>query len=290
MKFAYLIMAHHKFDILKLLLEELDDERNNIFLHIDKKTKEFDASSLAACVRKSNLIFVDRMAVYWGDFSQIQCVVNLLKAASGYAYHDYYHLLVGVEFPLKSQNYIHQFFERNNGREFLGFDQADQRFLDRVKYYYIFKKYARHQTNKEKYLNMLGNKLLGIQKKIGINRIRGHETEYRKGYANWSITHDLACYIISKEKEIKKKYRHTLCADELFIHTLAYHSKFYDQVYDKEDEYHSVMRLTNWQDKHNQMHMEDLPMLLQSDRLFARKFDDAHASEIIQQIVQNRLN
>lgn len=290
MKFAYLIMAHHRFDILKLLLEELDDERNDIFLHIDRKTRTVDMDALKSAVHKSKLIFVDRIPVFWGDFSQIQCVINLLKAATQESYHDYYHLLVGVEFPLKSQDQIHKFFEEHKGKEFIGFDKEDRRFPERIKYYYLFKKYARHKTKKERYLNRLGDMLLSVQRRMGINRIKGRETEYRKGYANWSITHKLACCIVNKEKQIRKRYHHTLCADEVFIHTLVYHSEFYERVYDKEDEYHSAMRLTSWEDQHNQMHREDLPMLLHTDKLFARKFDDEHALEIIKDILKSRSN
>ena len=36
-KHAYLIMCHTNFDQLMRLLELLDDERNDIYLHIDKK-------------------------------------------------------------------------------------------------------------------------------------------------------------------------------------------------------------------------------------------------------------
>lgn len=289
MNFAYLIMAHHKFDILKLLLQDLDDERNNIFLHVDRKSGEFDVDDIKNAVHKATLIIIDRMPVFWGDFSQIQCELNLLKAATNYMHHDYYHLLVGVEFPLKSQDKIHAFFENHKGYEFIGFDDKGY-FLDRIQYYYFFKKYERNtsRTKKEEKFNEWGDRLLAKQRKLGINRVRHHEAEYKKGYANWSITHDLACYILSKKEKIKRKYHHTMCADEVFMHTLVYHSRFYDKVYDKENEYHSAMRFTTWEDAHNQIHMKDLPTLLQSEALFARKFDDEQAVEIIMQIKKFR--
>ena len=37
MKHAYLIIAHHEFDILNKLIQAIDDERNDIFIHFDKK-------------------------------------------------------------------------------------------------------------------------------------------------------------------------------------------------------------------------------------------------------------
>ncbi len=38
MRHAFLILAHNEFQILRILLSMLDDERNDIYLHIDKKS------------------------------------------------------------------------------------------------------------------------------------------------------------------------------------------------------------------------------------------------------------
>lgn len=288
MKFAYLIMAHHRFDVLEVLLEELDDVRNNIFLHIDKKTTNYDKQELKNKVRYAELIFVDSIPVYWGDFSQICCVLNLLRYATRYEYHDYYHLMVGVEFPLKTQNKIHEFFEKNKGSEFIGYDFNDKRFCERVRYWYPFGKYARSKNKWQRFLYQRCVDILKIQKIVGVNRIKGKENYFRKGYANWSITDELARYILSNEKQIKKRYRLTYCADELFIHTLVFHSKFYEKVYNINDEYASVMRITTWEDCNNQFHMKDIPRILESGMLFARKFDDDEAVDIIR-IIQEKM-
>ena len=37
-------MAHNTFNVLEYLLKDLDDERNDIYLHIDKKVKNIDLS------------------------------------------------------------------------------------------------------------------------------------------------------------------------------------------------------------------------------------------------------
>ena len=41
MKHAYLIMAHHEFEVLGKLVQALDDERNDIYIHFDKKVKNY---------------------------------------------------------------------------------------------------------------------------------------------------------------------------------------------------------------------------------------------------------
>ena len=40
MKHAYMIIAHTNFQQLQTLIDLLDDERNDIYLHIDKKAKK----------------------------------------------------------------------------------------------------------------------------------------------------------------------------------------------------------------------------------------------------------
>lgn len=39
---AYLVAAHHQMQLLQILLHLIDDERNEIYLHVDKKCKEKD--------------------------------------------------------------------------------------------------------------------------------------------------------------------------------------------------------------------------------------------------------
>lgn len=288
MKFAYLIMAHHRFDILLLLLKDLDDKRNDIFLHIDKKTRDVDLLYFQKCVKNATLVFVDRMSVYWSDYSQIKCVHALLKAAVKYGYHDYYHFLVGVEFPIKSQDYIHSFFEKNNGKEFVGYDLQCKNYLDRIRYYHFFGKYARTTSKRHHSLFLKGKELVSFQQKHGFSRIKLDESYYKKGYANWSITHEVALLFVQSVNKIKSKYRFTSCADEIIFHTILYNSEYRDRIFDYNDEYHSAMRLTTWANSKNQLQMEDLEMILCSDKLFARKFDTNDAAEIIYKIIQLR--
>ena len=40
MKHAFLIIAHNEYPVLRALLSMLDDERNDIYLHIDQRAAE----------------------------------------------------------------------------------------------------------------------------------------------------------------------------------------------------------------------------------------------------------
>ena len=68
LKHAYLIMAHNEWEMLRALLEALDDSRNDIYLHIDKKAvlSQQDLNQIERCLKKSKLYFRSfRQAICW---------------------------------------------------------------------------------------------------------------------------------------------------------------------------------------------------------------------------------
>ena len=138
-KHAYLIMAHGKFQQLIILLKMLDSAHNDIFLHIDKKVKDFPKQEIAESVSLSKLYFVNRIDVNWGAFSQIDCELLLLEQAVKNGDYQYIHLLSGADLPIKSQEYIIQFYQENNGKEFIDFDIDKDEYADRCKYYWPFR-------------------------------------------------------------------------------------------------------------------------------------------------------
>lgn len=282
-KHAYLIIAHNEFYILERLLKLIDYEQNDIYLHIDKKVKDFNFDYYKNIVKKGNIYFVNRMNVHWSGYSQIECEYLLLESAIKKNY-SYYHLLSGVDMPLKSADEIYSFFEKNNGYEFLTFCQPVNE--ERIKYYHLFIKNIRQNRIR----GFLHNRLVGLQKSLHFNRLKHAKFQVAKG-ANWfSITHDLAKYIISKKEFVKSHFRFSSCADELFIQTLVYNSPFIDKVYNKgEKEYDKLMRYIDW--KRGEPYtftINEYDELMNSGMLFARKFSTTtlEKKEIVDKIYQ----
>lgn len=99
---AYLIICHNNFKILQMLLSAIDDDRNDIYIHVDKKTVDVPFEDIRSTVCHSPLTFIERTFVNWGGYSQINVELALLSEATKTP-HAYYHLISGVDFPLKSQ-------------------------------------------------------------------------------------------------------------------------------------------------------------------------------------------
>ena len=96
----------------------------------------------------------------------------------------------------------------------------------------------------------------------------------------------MAGYIISNEKFIKKYFKYSYCSDELFVQTLVYNSKFYNNLYlKKDDDYMSIMRYIDWNRGEPYIFKsEDFNDLINSKYLFARKFSTKVDKMIIDKI------
>lgn len=112
---------------------------------------------------------------------------------------------------------------------------------------------------------------------------------FEKGNANWSITDELVRYILSQKEWIQKNFRHSLCGDEVFIHTLVYNNpQFREKIYDYENEYRSNMRIVQWKEKDNLYHWKDMDELLNTPYLFARKFFGDEGIQMVNEIKKKR--
>ncbi len=290
-KHAYLIMAHNEFHMLKKLITELDDVRNDIFIHIDKKTKFVDENEIKSWAEKSKVVFIPRRRIYWGHYSIVQCELELLREATKGEY-TYYHLISGVDFPLKSQEVIHEFFDEED-REFVVYHtdgENGDHFLYKIKSFYPFFKIASKGPfdgpgKKQVLIREIAGfqqKLVDFQENHGLDRTKkySNETIY-KGNQWFSITHDFAMFILANEKRIQSRYRMTNTPDEFFVSNLAMNSDFSKRV-NNED-----YRLIDWKRGNPyEFTVDDLDELEASDKFFARKISYDRNPELVNELIE----
>ncbi len=243
MKHAYLIIAHHKFNQLQTLISLLDDKRNDIFVHVDKKVGRLPFLS----ARSSCLIILDkRIDTRWGDVSQLKTELLLFETAYkiNAERYRYYHLLSGDDLPIKTNDYIHDFFERNDGKEFVGYTNMNhEQMRNRVFQYHFL---TRHYKQTGARGVLVQNLRIALETIVNALVIRREDMELKKG-ANWvSITDEFCRYLLSKKDFLFKRFKHTFCCDEFFIQTLLWDSPFKDNIYDLDDEYNGCVRAIDW--------------------------------------------
>lgn len=282
---AYLIMAFNHFDLLKKLIILLDDKRNDIFIHVDIKSEDFDESYFKNVTKYSNVYFIKRKAVFWADYSMIDVELDLLTNACKTDKYKYYHLISGCDLPLKTQNEIHEFMDGND-YEYLGIYPKEVWYsVRRVKFYHNFTHLKSYRKNK--FLKGIDLGIEYLQKFTGVNRLKNKNIKIIDGYQWFSITDDFARYLIEKRDFIEETFRKTIAPDELVVHTMCYNSKFFDRVYNTETKQKGSLRHIDFnRGKPYVFRKDDFDELINEsgEAIFARKFDPDVDEEIIDEI------
>ena len=282
---AYLIIAHHHFDMLKKLMAVLDSEHADFYIHINKSVQNLDEKDILSAAVKSHAQIFRNYKITWGADTQIRCELMLMEQAAKGNY-DYYHLLSGVDIPLKTGAEIEQFFEAQD-KSFLEIKEERDLTgtLDRVRYYYPLQPYIGRQKAGRGFgyalLDQINYESLKFQRMLGVDRTKNAPFAYCRG-ANWfSITHELLAFALTQKKLIKHYFYSSMNADELFLQCVAMASPLKDSIV------RDSLRLVDWQRTEHggcsphTFTMEDWDMIVGSDKLFARKFDPDIDAEVI---------
>lgn len=290
---AYLILAHNDLKHFKLLIEALDDSRNDIYVHIDSKTQLSDYQYGGGYSGNSDLIFIkDRVDVRWGDPSQIEAELKLFRAAYDPKEPDKYsrfHLLSGVDFPLKSQDYIHEFFESHPDEEFLEIlsttddgQDLEPEIRKKCGLYNVLLPYIRHKNKVvAKSANLIRRGLMAFQLLLGVNRKYPWD-ELKKG-SNWaSLTPAFVGELLRNEETIRHSFRMTHCSDEIYKQTIAVAKgyKLYDGGNMRYIDFARGTRQSPYTFRES-----DFEELMGREELFARKFSSALSGNLAAKIL-----
>lgn len=227
---AFLIQCHNNPSQLLRLVERLDSPFSRFYIHIDKKHEKemMDSVDVNRLKEKGNVLFVNPVKVYWGDFSQVRATLILLNEAYKDKTISIFHLLSGIDYPLKSISEIIQFFEgRNNDYIQWVPEESNKRyFIDR--YYFYGNKYIdRNNICKTLWGGVIRLLIILIQRVSAVMVQYFHlqirrkiPLDYYHG-SNWfSITRNAVTYIkeyIDSNNWLLKRFRHTAVSDESFF-------------------------------------------------------------------------
>lgn len=276
MRHAYLIIAHTEFGLLENLLSVLDNPNNDLFVHIDRKV----TYTVGYRSKYSRLFIIPddkRVSVQWGEDSLIHAELVLYRHAQKAGIYGYYHLISGIDMPIKPQKYIHDFFERHKGYEFIGLtSDAPDTELRLMRFHFFIPR--KGLPGYVKWVRrLLHGGLLAVQKALRIKRGNYTWNILAKGTEWCSLTHAAVAYILAHEDLIRKRFVYTLACDEVYKQTLLINSPFADRLYDREDEGKGCVRLIDWERGYPyEWTMHDWDELMDSDLLFARKFTSRH--------------
>jgi hypothetical protein len=298
MKIAYLIIAHNHAMHLQRLVTALSSSASACFIHLDRKSRWQDFSSLSS--KYDNLYFSPkRVSVYWGDFSMLEATIILLRMALESEHRfDYFVLLSGADYPLQSATYIENFFERNKGAEYME--------LAPMPCHAIGKPLSRLTTYQPRPYNLYSYVIKLARKvsvKSGIGEVERDYRPYLEGLTPyggsmwWALSHEACAHIVNfldREKRVVNFYKNTVVPDETLIQTIIGNSPYRAKI-------QRCLTYADWSPdgphpalitKKHLAYFRSMRQITVSDDLFgsgellfARKFSDESA-EIVRELDQ----
>ncbi|MHA4847748.1 beta-1,6-N-acetylglucosaminyltransferase [Flavitalea antarctica] len=268
---AHLILTHKNPRQLEMLIEALDHERFHFYIHVDKKTAIEPFQYLSE--KKNVFLIRNRTKVYWAGYGTIQATINGFEEIPLGKY-DFVNVISSQDFPIKSPQYIYDFFDRNKGSEFITCESVDDEWKDaapRVKKYHLINWQIPGKHRIEKLLNLI----LPPRKYPLDHKIVGRSNWFTLSAA--AITYLLEFF--RQHPTIPRYYKYCWGADEFIFATTLYNSKFKSDIKDS-------LTYVDWTQPESPGHpkiltVQDLERLKTTDKLFARKFDMSKDAQVL---------
>lgn len=256
---AYFLLVHRYPAQFKRLFDAIYKAGNQYVIHVDKSSGEALANDIASFLQPyQGVAILDPQNALWGGYSlvdaELRGMARLLEMDGRWTH---YINLSGQDFPLKSQNYIRQFFAANPGKQFI-------RALDQRK--------ERPDT-----LNRISHRFTEEHGKL----TPGAARPYLAGSTpfigtQWkAVTRSFCEYVCHDRRadSFKTFYRNSFIADEAFFQTVMMNGGDHGIVMNDD------LRMIDWipdgdiKLRPRNYDERDIDRLRASPDLFARKFD-----------------
>ncbi|MDR1878540.1 MAG: beta-1,6-N-acetylglucosaminyltransferase [Bacteroidales bacterium] len=269
---AIMLLAHKNEIQVNKLINHLSKDFD-VYVHIDKR-------STISVLNGENIFVYRKYKTYWGSFNQIMATFYLLEEACKKKY-DRYLLISGQDVPLKTNKEIQAFFDKNSC-EYLAIDKVPRSDgwpnMTRVTRYWPNIRSRNDNALIARIVFKAEKQLVKLASKI---KKRPIDYDFYGG-ANWiNLTHYCVQEImnyIAKDKKYIERFKWTCCADELFYQTII------NKISGLKIENNCLRYIDGdtGPEKPRILRKEDYEKLMQSEHLFARKFDMNTDNDIIE--------
>lgn len=271
-KYALIIQCHTNVEQVNMIIDFFNDDRFDIFLHVDKKS-----NIIKEIKQNFNVIVIDdRIDIKWADFSQVQATLKLFEAVKrSKNIYKYIHFISGQDYPVKNIEDLVVFFDNMSGECIEAVKLPNETFTcfgeDRYSVYYP-KWMIDRTSNKAKRIIRVAYRELILKTKIFKRKFILINDIYC-GSSWFSITQECMEYILeflSKNSFYSNFFENSIYPDEMFFQTIIMNSKFKEKVTQNN------FRYIDWNKEYQNgspkdLYNKDLLNAIDSENFFARK-------------------
>lgn len=266
---AYLILVHRYPNQFKRLFKSIYHPDNHYLIHVDKRSGvDLQTEIQNFLADFSNATLLKSEKAIWGGYSLVDAELRGIKELLNMGKQwKFFINLSAQDFPLKSQDYIHNFLSNNIGKDFL-------KVLNQVK--------ARPDTmhRVEEYVTESDNEIISepIMKRPflrGVTPYIGNQ---------WMILSRQFCEFVTYSPEVdrfKEFYRNTLIADEGFFQTVIMNTSYKSVIVNDDKRTIDWIPMGTIKLRPRDFTIQDANFLMSNQDLFARKFDETIDSDIL---------
>lgn len=300
MMLACVVFAHREPRQLARLLDALRHPQVRIYLHIDRRASlaPFRHALAEACLDTVTLL--QRRASRWGGIEIVDAALDGLARARADGC-DYCILLSGQDFPLRSVDQLVAFYEQARERTYVeNWPLPTPRWRYDGRYrtdFYSFNVLGRRETciprgEDTSSLNLKGRTLNGLLRLRTFNSPPRSFPPYLRPFGGWcwlNLSRSATDYILEylEEHPAYRRYHEYTCSpDELFFHSILLGTSYADQ----HEVVNDSLRFAIWPPDASHPRVltsRDLPALLASEKLFARKFDAAIDAGVLARVAEH---
>ncbi len=264
MKQAFLITAYNHFEHLDRLIDFLDDPDVWFYVYVDAKVDVPDSLKSVKTANPTKILHSRR--VEWGDQSQIITELELFAEAYENDEIEWFHLISGTDFPLRSAKEILRFYEEATDVDcFMETEPIPAHFADRVEIYHFG---VRRPSELGGFISNIHSKFRALQIRMGIKRKAPVKSGFMYG-SNWVDLRRNAVKTLLEDRDmILRSTKYTQIANEIYKQTFL-HGRGLRIVNDN-------LRYIDWsacQPSPKSLGADDYDVVMKSGKLFARKFD-----------------
>jgi len=294
MKICYVISAYKLPEQVIRLVKKLNFPNAYFYIHVDKRSDDQVFLSIKDALESfDNVVLLKRHPSHYGSFGHVRITLKAINLAlKSHSDFDYMVLLTGQDYSIKPNDSIQEFLASNYGNSFISYYTLDDpyagKWRERLGRLYYFNEKGSHTFPGDKLIRQFLFKLWKVSKNP-----QNPELFFPSGLtpffgnAYWVLQRKHIEYIVKFVRQnpgYVSFFKHTRVPDEVFFHSILLNAV------DCSDIVNDDLFFIDWSEKKSSpaiLTKLDLPRIMHSDDLFARKFDFTVDSGILDLIDTN---